>query len=863
MPRYQYAGVPALPPTLQVATIAGNTSPAIAGSKSLWLQTQNRAGFSLVSLRTDITLTAGQGLSVTVPAGALPNPSGVDVRSYKILLAETADPNDGVIVAAADGYDGDGETPLSPPFTILLTEDEHFNIASLIVADAAALPDGSDRINGQRRSVENLAGLIVEWSETSSAWLAAVPQDFSTAISDLEASGGANRSLGVLSPEEVIFPEYGLSGFSEQVRYWLVNNDSSAIPSGRGIAVNVFADVQGEDTDLSLLPGILGGLELQFLGYVDAISGVLDTTGAGGSGTMPGLNAPITYTDPATVLSTPKPLPPGAAYLLGIRLNTDVVSLNNLLPDGTLLRFTPSFFRESATVNPAAQLTGSIILGDFDKRRLVPTLGLDAIALNGSGLIQVPTGSGFSFANVGEQTVTNLEPDTSGQLVAINFAGDCTVVDEAPTFGALRCIVGTSDGIGAPTSWSDPVTLSNATYLRVGVNYPDAIRADYDDPIAGSEAGTFNASTVRIYVRPIGGGNILFFDQPITPNDPDDSFLVGASPGTDLGTAIAPIPASPRFGLYQVADDGVTVTAEAGSSTFVSGDYEVAIALIYSNTITSLDHRVSSGCIPEGQGNLAGVFQLLSFFGAPVADIPALRILNRTELEPGQLVVVLDALGQTRPYHWDAIATGPDDGLRVIALADGEAGRFRLTGADPDIQMQIVDGAVGEGELALTEASGEVTEVAIAAIDRSGANLTQAISALEPGFGIELTTGIGQQLFLQVDGDVALAGGVFTVPVEEVARVGIIEEDAIATLRLQFAGGGGGGDALIDPTIPSTATPERRGQIGYDESIGLGYVGLEAGQSGAWGAIAPTPDRILTENGTILIDDITGKVLWE
>ncbi len=653
MPRYQYAAAPSNPPALTTTGIAGNITTR-AGTYSFWLQTQSRAGFSLVSSRVEATITSGTGLRLTIPSTALPSPSGgVDIRSYSILCSADSNPLNAVIIAAKPGIDTDGSTVLPPPLTIDLTENEHLNLTSLIVASSGNLPTGANRLNGMRRAIDDLDGAIYEWNAASTAWVVAIPQVFSSYTTSLEGALGANQSLSALTDlTAVIYPSYALSGDSEPIKYWLANNDASPVAQGTRVGLTVSADIGGIDTDLTNLAGIIGGLELTFLGYANIATGVLDTTGNGGVGTMAGIGEPVVYTGNSdTGLILQKALPAGSAYVVSIRANLDVATLTTQIPDGTVLKITPSFFAENATPNNAAAITGSVILGEYDRRRLVPTRTLNALALNGSGILKLPLNRGFSFTNVGEQTVTGLLANTANQNVAINVSGDCLVVGTVPDYAPLRAIVGTVDGQGKATDWSAPVTLSNALYAQVTVTYPTAIRINYDDVIAGSTLGQFNADTVRVYVRPTGGGNAIYWDFPVTQGNASDVFTVGAVSGVNSGGTEPPARPNDRFGLYEPADNSFVAVATAGSSVFTSQTYEVAIAFRFDSTITSIDHRPTSGCITEVDGNLADLFQLLTYLGRPVDTVWDLRSLGPSDRSTYKEVFCAD---EGNSYRWQA-----------------------------------------------------------------------------------------------------------------------------------------------------------------------------------------------------------------
>lgn len=703
MARSQYAGTPTQPPAPTLTAISGNLSSAVAGVYHFWLAYQGRGGFSLTSARAELAIAAGQGIEITIPGSALPSPNGADIRHYCLLASTTSEPATSLIVASSPGYDLDGETVLTPPFTLTLTEDEHLNLSSLTVADDASLP--SDRVNGMRRSIDSRAGAIYEWNEIGNEWRVAVPQTFSGYISDMTGVNGANRSLGAIAdPSDILYPEYGLSGASESVSYWLVNNESAPIPQGKRIALTLSANILGLDTDLTANPNLIGGIELRLMGYADTTTGILDTSD------MIGLDEPISLTGPDTTLILPKALPVGSAAIVKVIANLSVTSTNNQIPDGTLITFTPTFFTENARPNPAAILTGNLITGDFQRRRLVPTLGLNAIALNGAGLLALPNGAGFSFYNVGEMSVVNLLANTANQLVAINVSGECLVVDVLPDFAALRCFVSTTNGQGKGTAWSAPVTLSNAVYLQVVVTYPTTIRTDYDDVVAGSPDGTFNATFVRVYVRPVGGGNADYWDYPVTPNQPSDTFLVGALAGTDSGSDTLPTPSSDRFGLYEPHLDDLALSTPAGSSTFTSGDYEIAIAYRYENTITALDHRQISGCIAEAEGTFADLFALLRYYGPPVESLWDLRSLEFSDRASDKEFFCGEA---GNAYRWKPNATETQDAdylFSTTTTSGPSSGQIRLNNADPALATELYLHETDRNGTAIAGLLDEITE---------------------------------------------------------------------------------------------------------------------------------------------------------
>ena len=830
MVRYQYAAPPAQPPAPTVALIAGNLTSAAAGTKSIWLQYQGRGGSSLVSDRVEVTPATNQAIQITIPANALPSPNGADIRKYNILLGETTDPSTAVMVASQPGYDTDGETVLSPPFMLTLSEDEHVNVTSLIVPNAASLPIGGDRVNGMRRSIDDQAGAIFEWNAAASQWETAIPQDFTPHISDLQGPQGANRSLGAFQATnigDVIFPDYGLSGLGVGVGFWLVNDESAAIAQDKRIALTITAPINGVDTDLTNHPGILAGLTLDFIGYINVTTGVLDTTGPGGAGTMDGVNDdPITFTGENTGLSLPKDLDPGWAYGLVVRMNTDTASLNGLIPQDTVLSFTPSFFSEAATPNPAARLTGSLILAEYQRRRIVPAAGLSAIALNGSGMMQVDQ-NGFSFGNVGQQTVVNLLPNALNQNVTINFAGQCLVVPTVPSYAPLRALVGTVDGQGKATDWSGPVTLSNAVYAQLEITYPTTIRADYDDPIAASPDGTFNATQIRIYARPTGGGNAIYWDRAITPDVASEVFTLGALTGTDSGGTEPPAAPNSRFGLYESAAADATITTPAGSSTFTSEDYEFCWAYIYSNTVTSLDHRTSSGCITEVSASFAEIFQILNYVGPPVDTLWDLRSVPFSDRASNKEFFVDEA---SNPYRWKQSETTTQDA--DLTFDDG-------TGPTP-----------GTGEIRLNNADPALATLLRVSESDGTNNLATAFNTLVLGQGLRIQSKSTETTYrdYSISGAIVDNGGDRNIPVTYVGGAGSFADGDAVVLSW--------GDDYIRPFDVPYSTAGRFVKDDSDQILVLDAVPTSA--NGEVGDLAVIRNTALPEYGDVLKKDSVG-----
>ena len=701
MPRYQYQGTPLQPPAPTVSTNSGSVTSAKAGTKSVWLQYRNRAGYSLVSTRVDVTVAANQRIDVTVPLAALPSPNGAYIWEYTILLSNDTNVNNACVVATIPGYDSDETTALSPPFTVQLSRDEHLELSKTVTLEAD-LPTGSDRIHGMRRYVDEL-GQIVEWDSIIEEWTQVVPGVFNTYVSSVSGNMGAGQDISAIADLGiVIVPDYGLSGTSIPVGFWLVNDGGQAIAQGTRIGLTI----ENGDEDVSYVGGIVGGVQITFRGYVNTTTGVLDTTDAAGTGTMTGVNLTVPYQGKQTGLTLPKALPAGSAYWMDVQASITPAMLNNRITQGSTLKFSPYFYTDFAVWNPAGKIFGDFVAAEHGLRRILPNVGLTAIAQAGSGNITVANGA-FTFDNVAAQDVVGFTPNTSDQEVWLSINGTCLLASTQPDGTRQRALVGTVDGTGDATAWNvSTVSLDGGTLLEVDVTYPTTIRDDYGDRIAGTSA-IFNATYVTIYVRPSGGGDILKFDELVLVGEASQSFTVGSVAGTNIGTTLPTAP-SADFGLFEPADDSFTVGTAVGDSEFAADTYEVAIAYRYLNTITAISHDPIDGNIYEASGTLAQVFQRTAYWAEAVDTIDDLRAVPLAEISNLQTRMVKE---NGRLYVFRNDNSTIDDGTDIIrptAIDILDPGRF--VAYNKMLQLGTVEtGWEGSGEATLTDVGGVPT----------------------------------------------------------------------------------------------------------------------------------------------------------
>ena len=679
--RYQYQGTPAIPPAPQLSLGAGNITAAKAGTKYLWLQYRNRAGYSAVSAVASIAVAATQKIIITIPTGAKPSAVGtvfgVDIQEYVILLSETNDITTAITAATFPGYQADG-TPYTLPATIELSRDQHLAITDLTVANEAALP--TNPIHGMRRAIASPSGFVAYDAVFSpTGWKPVYPQLFSTYVTDTTDENGADVAIADIVDDAVILtPNYGVDGtFSKTVGFWLTNDSNNAIDEGTQIGIAFDLD----NVDVS--SQFVGLASLTFQGYVTVSTGALDVAAMI-------VNTTVPYSGAQTGMVLQKDLPVGSAIQLQVQLNFRAFQLANRPVQGSVLRVSPYLYSEFARFDPNGAINGSLIAAEFGRRRILPTTGGNAAkALKGTGSIAITGVGSYTFTGVPESDVIGLESNTANQKVFISINGSLYVADSAIAGARQRALVGTVNGIGHVKTWSGSYALDGTKALEITATYPSNITVNYPDVIAGSADGVFNASQIRIYVRPVGGGTTKYFDVSVLAGAPQ-TFTIGLTGTGVVGTP----PADPadNFGLYRATDGSYVIAPILATSDFAAGNYEVAIAYVFSDRVTSIDHSTNSGNIYEASGTLADLYQAADYWKYTVANAAALRALSSSSYPNFHRRAIAD-IGLE--VVWNALSTAVDDGVSFFKPSDrdvGQPGRYEAIVAQLN-KNQIYRGA--------------------------------------------------------------------------------------------------------------------------------------------------------------------------
>ena len=638
----QYGGIREKICAPQAISIPGEGNLS-AATYFLWLQARNRAGYNLPSDSTEIAVAAGDRLDITLPADC--RRDGEDIHRWIVLAGLSNEYATNWVIFAVEGRDEFDVTPL--PVTISLIEDSQLAGRVEVSEDSSSenqLPQ-SDRLNGMRRFLRS-SGDILEFTSKDNKWVPVYPQKWNAPVSNTRTDlNGCNRSLSRIKDEQrLIISRYeGTGSIGEPVVFWLVNDGPNPIEKGVQIALSISI---GEHS-LSPYSREVGLLELSFVGIANKETGILDTTDDSGNNPAFGVGAWIADGGEPTGLALPKDLLPGFACVLAVRPHFNAFEQGGFF-EGAIIRISPSFYKKRAQYSPVAALQPNYIAQKEELCRIVPwDAPLSCLSLSGWGNVH-----GWIFQNSLQQ-LFGLTPNQVNQKLAIATNGIVSRRATVQPVEDLRAIVGTVDGIGALSEWK-AIALSPSMQLRITVIHPTTIRADYPDVIAGSPRGRFNASAVKVFVRASDTPELIYsYEEAIASVEQTRIIEIFGTSGL---TVTLPSPAS-DFGLY--SPENFTLEAVSNSSsTLADKVYEVAIAYVYRNTVTSISHSFSRGCIREMSGDFFEV-------GSTVAiaeSASALRAFPSPTLEEGESTIYIVRAETNIPYYWEPLSIKEDNG---------------------------------------------------------------------------------------------------------------------------------------------------------------------------------------------------------
>ncbi|HEY9657699.1 MAG TPA: hypothetical protein V6C65_04480 [Allocoleopsis sp.] len=662
----QYAnGRSQLPAPVVSKEAGGNFTAAVAGTYYFALQGQNRCGRTKLSSISSVVVEAGDRLLIQIPSTA--RASAEDWLFFIISASQSSDPTTFQQIGYYKGYEANQITPTPLPATITLEEDAHLGLGA-IVSSPGSLPSDESLLAGMIRGVSSLTYYYVYDPDSTAdvddvnhtvltaspgRWLRGGVPD--TYVADVTDTGGCAIDIRDLGDAEIIFPDYAVSKTSRTVgtpvRLWLVNDSSDPIAAGVRVGLTI------QFNEMEKTKAFNGLLKIKFVGYANPVTGELDKTSST-TGNMIGVDEIYDFQAKKANFILQKDLPAGQAYALEVYPEFAGFELEEELPVSAGIRVLPFFYMQSGEFCEAGLALGEDwIYPILDKRRIVPDLGLGAIALPGGYMVD-----SFSIQKVGTTYVSGLAANTNHQKICINGIGATWVEPgDVKESAALRAIVGTVNGTGRASSPSAYLTIGANSTITVTVPYPcdedgyGTIRTDYPDRIAGNNQGLFNPDTVTLYIQDQATGHIRRFEgYPVVPGTSQQFVVTSWTDGVDIGLYTPSV--ANTFGLF--VPDTPTLSI-SGGGVFPAGTYRVYAAFAWVDAITRISHREIDGCLFEPDSTLVEVFERVKYWGQGVLDLSALRSIPLASVSAFQ---VRPVVAPPRFYQFNPLSVEVDDG---------------------------------------------------------------------------------------------------------------------------------------------------------------------------------------------------------
>lgn len=659
MSRIQYASGREQLCALTLDTVVG-TLPA--DTYYLWLSSRNDVGWNLPGPMATIEVDGTEGIELTIPEQALIE--GENWLQYAVLIGTDPDPTTSKLLLIID------VEAITLPYVLNLTLPVHIQTER----ELATLPT-TDLINGLLVS-NTTDGLVYRYSSFSSQWFRHW-DGFDIGIIDSTDNDilGCDTPLDLIdSSRHIINYDYAMDG-SEGVsrRYWLFNNTASTLPIDREIGIT--ATIQDDDVS-SLFYNLF---QVVFEGYFDRTEESYITT-TNGTTPFSYLSVEIPYSSTMENMILERDLQAEQAFQFRVFPEFDITELGlvrSLLPIDSDVNLVPFLVPNQGKPTDLGELLGDVIIGnDPNLRRVYPTIGLSAFVDTGISVIA------GSIAKVRSTSVAfGLQSDEADQILAINTAGNIYPVTSLRVNERQRALVSTELGESAASTFSAQIEGNANPNVDVIVTYPTAIRANFDDVIAGSTKGDFNAEEIIFYVRKRESLNGAIVETRrfagFTPtNTTSDEFSFLYENGVIYEGAIP----SAAFGLFSpstlVSGD---LTVQNTTGTFY---FDFAVSFKYNgNSITSVSHKVSDGAVEELLYDLSTIYTNSNFFKPPVANISALSATSSANLtNHATYPVVSGASSRPALYMYINDSSATVDGSTIVAVTNGSGRFLRMLG---------------------------------------------------------------------------------------------------------------------------------------------------------------------------------------
>ncbi len=621
MSRIQYASGRQQICPLNVGLTTGNLSTG--NTYYFWVQGRNDIGYNQPSPVSTITSAGSDGITLTIPADCYR--TGENWSQFVISANTTNSALSATVISVIDATDPVNQNPITLPKVITLSEDAHLDLSRVGVA---TFPTGADLIEGLVREY-SVNGLLYRYDPDSTAtpdgtnviaasvgnWVRYV-DDFNNNVVDTQnITNGCDVPILDITDNSRLLPiHYSVDGSQGQYRrLWIVNTNSTAnIPKGEriGFVITVNGQTASEDFE--------GLLKVVFEGLSDTTTGILDTLEDDLITPLDDVGVEKAYSFEASDLIIPKDVEPGETWQCRVFPEFNSFQLRNLPSYLANVAAFPFIFPDSGTYNDASAIIGNAILPDPDTlRRAYPSTGLQLFVDEGSGTV-----GGYFFSNKASVNVTNLLANTASQILVINNNGEVYIDTAIQDFEDQRALISTVSGESQTSGYSTAVTGDASPNIDVTVEYPSTIRSNYNDVIAGSSQGTFNAEEVVLYIRK-NSTEIRKFTGFVPTNTTSDVFQAVWSSGSVVANT-----QSSDFGLWSPETPTTVVSSTTGTDS-----YEVAVGFSYlGNSVTDIDHSSVNGSIQELPQTILDLLESNRYWQIPSDTTSSLAALDSSDL---------------------------------------------------------------------------------------------------------------------------------------------------------------------------------------------------------------------------------------
>jgi hypothetical protein len=689
--RIQYASGRTQLCPLTLDTISGNLTASEAGTYYFWLQGRNDVGYCLVDTVASITVGENEGIEITIPADAYR--AGENWLQYAITVNTSNDPSTAKLLFLIDAVNASQNT-ITLPLTVNITEP-----SQLLTEESVSTFPTTNLLNGMLRNYTPngsnyrfVAGSSATadndeiFTGTGGRWFKHY-DGFETYLTDTtDTSRGCDTPLQLLdSSRYIINLEYALDGSSGKYRrYWVYNTSATDLEVNKRVGFTVTN--AGEDVSSSYI----GLLQTEFEGHFDRASTQSLITTKNGIDDFTYLNVAESFSSYQNNFVIERALPTDWAFQFKVWPEFDVsqISSSNVIPAyGSELDIIPFVYaNQGKPTDLGAFLDNAILSSNSGYRRILPAAGLSALALSGSGLV-----SNFYWQNVAQSTVLGLQQNTANQIIAVNTNGLVYRVASLNNAEDQRALVSTASGESEIATFASEVEGDTDPDITITVNYPSAIRSNYDDVVAGSSLGTFNAEEVVVYVRKKNSsGGAVAEARRITglapTNTTSDQFTFTYSDGSTYTSGTEP---DTSFGLFAPS----TPTIDTITNTTGTFYYDITVAFKYNgDSVTAISHKTTDGCIDEINQSLAEITSTTRFWREPKNTASALSSIPADELIQGANYPVLeDQNGDISFYTYDSSSSETVDDFNYLDVDNGPGRFVRIKGIDGN------DGATGFG----------------------------------------------------------------------------------------------------------------------------------------------------------------------